>query len=144
MVAGGASYGGYLTSIILGQPHPFKALLIHAAVYDMYAQMASDFAVHSTRFGNYWDNPELYKAISPHYFAANFNTPTLVSHGQLDYLVPATQGFELFHTLQSRHVESRMIYFPDENHWIMKPNNSVYWYNEVKKWMTHFAEPGAR
>ncbi|ABX51412.1 peptidase S9 prolyl oligopeptidase active site domain protein [Shewanella baltica OS195] len=144
MVAGGASYGGYLTSIILGQPHPFKALLIHAAVYDMYAQMASDFAVHSTRFGYYWDNPELYKAISPHYFAANFNTPTLVSHGQLDYLVPATQGFELFHTLQSRHVESRMIYFPDENHWIMKPNNSVYWYNEVKKWMTHFAEPGAR
>lgn len=144
MVAGGASYGGYLTSIILGQPHPFKALLIHAAVYDMYAQMASDFAVHSTRFGNYWDNPELYKAISPHYFASNFNTPTLVSHGQLDYLVPATQGFELFHTLQSRHVESRMIYFPDENHWIMKPNNSVYWYNEVKKWMTHYAKPGGQ
>ncbi|MGL5360175.1 MAG: prolyl oligopeptidase family serine peptidase, partial [Shewanella sp.] len=75
MVAGGASYGGYLTSIILGQPHPFKALLIHAAVYDMYSQMSADFAVHSTRFGNYWDNPELYKAISPHYFAANFNTP---------------------------------------------------------------------
>lgn len=144
MVAGGASYGGYLTSIILGQPHPFKALLIHAAVYDMYSQMSADFAVHSTRFGNYWDNPELYKAISPHYFAANFNTPTLVSHGQLDYRVPVGQGFELFRTLQTRNVESRMIYFPDENHWIMKPNNSIYWYNQVKDWMTHYAKPGAQ
>lgn len=144
MVAGGASYGGYLTSILLGTEHPFKALLIHAAVYNMYSQMAADFAVHSTRFGNFWDNPEIYKSISPHYAAGNFNTPTLVIHGQLDYRVPVGQGFELFRTLQSRGVESRMIYFPDENHWILKPNNSIYWYNQVKDWMTRFAEPGAR
>lgn len=144
MVAGGASYGGYLTSILLGTEHPFKALLIHAAVYNMYSQMAADFAVHATRFGHYWDNPEIYKSISPHYYAGNFNTPTLVIHGQLDYRVPVGQGFELFRTLQSRGVESRMIYFPDENHWILKPNNSIYWYNQVKDWMTRFAEPGAR
>jgi dipeptidyl aminopeptidase/acylaminoacyl peptidase len=144
MVAGGASYGGYLTSVLLGTEHPFKALLIHAAVYNMYSQMAADFAVHSTRFGNFWDNPEIYKSISPHYAAGNFNTPTLVIHGQLDYRVPVGQGFELFRTLQSRGVESRMIYFPDENHWILKPNNSIYWYNQVKDWMTRFAEPGAR
>lgn len=144
MVAGGASYGGYLTSILLGTEHPFKALLIHAAVYNMYSQMSADFAVHATRFGNYWDNPEIYKSISPHYYAGNFNTPTLIIHGQLDYRVPVGQGFELFRTLQSRGVESRMIYFPDENHWILKPNNSIYWYNQVKDWMTRFAEPGAR
>ncbi|WP_028771573.1 alpha/beta hydrolase family protein [Shewanella waksmanii] len=144
MVAGGASYGGYLTSIILGQKHPFNALLIHAAVYNMYSQMSADFAVHSTRFGNYWDNPEIYQSISPHYGAGNFNTPTLVIHGQLDYRVPVGQGFELFRTLQSRGVESRMIYYPDENHWIMKPNNSIYWYNQVEDWMTRFAEPGGR
>lgn len=144
MVAGGASYGGYLSSILLGTEHPFKALLIHAAVYNMYSQMAADFAVHSTRFGNYWDNPEIYKSISPHYFADKFATPTLVTHGQLDYRVPVGQGFELFRTLQSRGIESRMIYFPDENHWILKPNNSIYWYNEVKAWMTQFAEPGAK
>nr|WP_283164384.1 S9 family peptidase [Shewanella corallii] len=144
MVAGGASYGGYLTSIILGSEHPFKALLIHAAVYNMYSQMSADFAVHSTRFGHYWEKPEIYKSISPHYFAGNFNTPTLVIHGQLDYRVPVGQGFELFRTLQSRGVESRMIYFPDENHWIMKPNNSIYWYNQVEDWMTKFAEPGGR
>lgn len=143
MVAGGGSYGGYLSSIILGTPQqPFKALLIHAAVYDMYSQMASDFAVHSTRFGNYWDNPALYQTISPHYFAANFNTPTLVSHGQLDLRVPVGQGFELFRTLQSRGVESRMLYFPDENHWILKPNNSIYWYHQVQEWMAKFAPPG--
>ncbi|MCG9723180.1 S9 family peptidase [Shewanella sp. Isolate7] len=144
MVAGGASYGGYLTSIILGQKHPFNALLIHAAVYNMYSQMAADFSVHSPRFGNYWDNPEIYQSISPHYGAVNFNTPTLVIHGQLDYRVPVGQGFELFRTLQTRGVESRMIYFPDENHWIMKPNNSIYWYNQVKGWMTRFAEPGGQ
>jgi dipeptidyl aminopeptidase/acylaminoacyl peptidase len=143
MVAGGASYGGYLSSILLGTEHPFKALLIHAAVYNMYSQMAADFAVHSTRFGNYWDNPEIYKSISPHYFADKFETPTLVTHGQLDYRVPVGQGFELFRTLQSKGIKSRMIYFPDENHWILKPNNSIYWYNEVKDWMTQFAEPGA-
>ncbi|WP_194755506.1 S9 family peptidase [Aliidiomarina indica] len=144
MVAGGASYGGYLSSILLGKEHPFNALLIHAAVYNMYSQMAADFAVHSVRFGNYWDNPEIYKEISPHYFAENFNTPALIIHGQLDYRVPVGQGFELFRTLQSRGIESRMIYFPDENHWILKPNNSVYWYNEVKDWVTRFAEPGGR
>ncbi|MFQ6370678.1 prolyl oligopeptidase family serine peptidase [Shewanella sp. YIC-542] len=145
MVAGGGSYGGYLSSIILGTPkQPFKALLIHAAVYDMYSQMSSDFAVHSTRFGNYWDIPELYRAISPHYFAANFNTPTLVSHGQLDLRVPVGQGFELFRTLQTRGVESRMLYFPDENHWILKPNNSLYWYHQVQEWMAKFATPGAQ
>ncbi|MGS0693559.1 prolyl oligopeptidase family serine peptidase [Shewanella sp. 0m-4] len=144
LVAGGASYGGYLTSIILGQEHPFNALMIHAAVYNMYSQMAADFSVHSTRFGNYWEKPEIYKAISPHYFAENFNTPTLVIHGQLDYRVPVGQGFELFRTLQTRGIESKMIYFPDENHWIMKPNNSIYWYNQVEDWMTRFAEPGGR
>ncbi|WP_338590164.1 S9 family peptidase [Shewanella khirikhana] len=144
MVAGGASYGGYLTSVLLGTEHPFKALLIHAAVYNMYSQMSADFAVHGTRFGGYWENPEIYKSISPHYHADKFNTPTLVIHGQLDYRVPVGQGFELFRTLQTRGVESRMIYFPDENHWILKPNNSIYWYNQVKDWMTRFAEPGAR
>ncbi|NKF49187.1 S9 family peptidase [Shewanella sp. WXL01] len=144
LVAGGASYGGYLTSIILGEEHPFNALFIHAAVYNMYSQMAADFSVHSTRFGSYWDNPEIYKSISPHYNAKNFKTPTLVVHGQLDYRVPVGQGFELFRTLQTRGVESKMIYFPDENHWIMKPNNSIYWYNQVQDWMGRFATPGAQ
>lgn len=144
MVAGGGSYGGYLSSILLGREHPFNALVIHAAVYNMYSQMAADFAVHSTRFGNYWDDPSIYREISPHYYAENFDTPSLVIHGQLDYRVPVGQGFELFRTLQSRGVESRMVYYPDENHWILKPNNSIYWYEQVHDWVETYAEPGAR
>ncbi len=144
MVAGGGSYGGYLSSILLGREHPFKALLIHAPVYNMYSQMAADFAVHSRRFGDFWENPQIYRDISPHYFAEDFDTPALIIHGQNDLRVPVGQAFELFRTLQSKGIESRLIYYPDENHWILKPNNSVYWYNEVEQWMGQFAEPGPR
>jgi dipeptidyl aminopeptidase/acylaminoacyl peptidase len=144
MVAGGGSYGGYLSSILLGREHPFKALLIHAPVYNMYSQMAADFAVHSERFGNFWEDPSIYKAISPHYFAGDFHTPALIIHGQLDYRVPVGQAFELFRTLQSRGIDSRLIYYPDENHWILKPNNSVYWYHQVREWVEQYAAPGGR
>jgi dipeptidyl aminopeptidase/acylaminoacyl peptidase len=132
MVAGGGSYGGYLSSILLGREHTFKALVIHAPVYNLYSQLASDFAVHSTRFGHYWEDPALYGRLSPHYYAGNFETPALIIHGQLDYRVPVGQSFELFRTLQSRGVDSRLIYYPDENHWILKPNNSIYWYSQVR------------
>jgi dipeptidyl aminopeptidase/acylaminoacyl peptidase len=141
MVAGGGSYGGYLSSILLGREHPFKTLVIHAAVYNMYSQMASDFAVHSSRFGNYWEY-DIYNEISPHYYAGNFNTPALIIHGQLDYRVPVGQAFELFRTLQHRGIDSRLIYFPNENHWILKPNNSLYWYDQVREWIGKYAEPG--
>lgn len=135
MVAGGGSYGGYLASILLGREHPFQRLVIHAPVYNMYSQMGGDSAVLADRFGHFWENPELYATISPHYFAGDFDTPALVIHGQLDYRVPVGQAFELFRTLQTRGIESRMIYYPDENHWILKPNNSLHWYREVREWI---------
>ena len=144
MVAGGGSYGGYLSSILLAKDHPFNTLLIHAPVYNMYSQMAADFAVHSVRFGNYWEDPSIYQEISPHYFAEDFKTPALIIHGQNDLRVPVGQAFELFRTLQSKGIESRLIYYPDENHWILKPNNSIYWYEQVADWMAKFAEPGGR
>nr|WP_232819874.1 S9 family peptidase [Aliidiomarina celeris] len=143
LFAGGASYGGYLSTILLGKEHPFNALLIHAPVYNMYSQMSADFAVHAERFGHYWEN-DIYKEISPHYFAENFDTPALLIHGQRDLRVPFGQSFELFRTLQSKGVESRLIYFPDENHWILKPNNSIYWYNEVRNWVEQHTPPGPR
>lgn len=143
LFAGGASYGGYLSTILLGREHPFNALLIHAPVYNMYSQMSADFAVHAERFGHYWDN-DIYQQISPHYFAENFNTPALLSHGLTDLRVPVGQSFELFRTLQARGVESELIYFPDENHWILKPNNSVYWYNQVQQWVERWTPPGPR
>ncbi len=143
MVAGGGSYGGYLSTILLGRDHPFNTLVIHAPVYNMYSQMAADFAVHTVRFGDYWEN-DIYEQISPHYFAGNFETPSLIIHGQLDYRVPVGQAFELFRTLQHRGVESRLIYYPDENHWILKPNNSLYWYSQVREWIGRYVEPGGR
>lgn len=150
MVAGGGSYGGYLSSILLGKPHPFNALLIHAPVYNMYSQMAADFSVHADRFGQYWEDGQLdhfegktiYEQISPHYYAEDFDTPALIIHGQQDLRVPVGQSFELFRTLQSKEIDSRLIYFPDENHWILKPNNSVYWYHEVRDWVEKYAAPG--
>lgn len=144
MVAGGGSYGGYLSTVLLGREHPFNALLIHAAVYDLYAQTSADFAVHDQRFGPYWENPEMYRAISPHYFADEFDTPSLIIHGQKDLRVPVGQAFELFRTLQTRGVESRLVYYPDENHWVLKPNNSLHWYGEVRSWVERFAAPGGR
>lgn len=142
MVAGGGSYGGYLSSILLGKEHPFNALVIHAAVYDLYAQTSADFAVHSERFGPYWENPEMYPFLSPHMYADRFETPSLVIHGQNDLRVPVGQGFSLFRALQTRGVESKLIYYPDENHWILKPNNSLHWYGAVRDWVERFAEPG--
>jgi len=110
----------------------------------MYSQMAADFSVHSVRFGDYWDNPDIYKEISPHYYAGSFNTPALIIHGQTDLRVPVGQAFELFRTLQHRGVESKLVYYPDENHWILKPNNSIHWYHTVREWVERHAEPGGR
>jgi dipeptidyl aminopeptidase/acylaminoacyl peptidase len=136
MVAGGGSYGGYLTSIVLGREHPFKALVAHAAVYNLYSQYAADFSAEAPRFGGFWerDNRTVLERNSPHLGAANFKTPTLVIHGQTDLRVPVNHGLELYHTLLSKGVPSRYVYYPNENHWILKPQNSVFWYQQVKRW----------
>jgi dipeptidyl aminopeptidase/acylaminoacyl peptidase len=142
VVAGGGSYGGYLSTVLLGREHPFNALVIHAAVYDLYAQNSGDFAVHDQRFGPYWENQELYRSLSPHLDADKFTTPSLVIHGQLDLRVPVGQAFELFRALQTRGVESKLVYYPDENHWVLKRDNSLHWYAEVRSWVERFAAPG--
>ncbi len=142
MVAGGGSYGGFLAATLLGRPHPFKALVAHAAVYNDFTQYGSDYGAGKRRFFEAWERPEEFARYSPHSYAANFTTPTLVLHGQLDQRVPLNQGIELFNTLQNRGVESRLVYFPDENHWILKRQNSLYWYGEVRDWLEHYAPAG--
>jgi dipeptidyl aminopeptidase/acylaminoacyl peptidase len=144
MVAGGGSYGGYLASILLGRPNPFKALIAHAAVYNSFTQIANDGGHQQAREYEFWENPQAFAARSPHTAAANFTTPTLVIHGQLDYRVPVNHGFELFNTLQKRGVDSRLVYYPDENHWILKPQNSIHWYKEVRAWIERYAPPGGK
>ena len=146
MVAGGASYGGYLTSVVLGREHPFNALINHAGVYNLYTQYAADFASVTPRFGGFWEpgNREVTDRNSPHLGAGGFNTPTLVIHGQTDLRVPVNHGIELYHTLLNRGVPTRFVYFPNENHWILKPQNSIFWYGEVKRWIEEYNVPRAR
>ena len=143
MVAAGGSYGGFLATTLLGRKHPFKALVAHAAVYNLFTQVGSDYGAEAERFFNFWDKPEEFAKYSPHTSAANFKTPTLIIHGQLDLRVPMSHGMELFNTLQKRGVPSKLVYFPDENHWVLKPQNSLYWYQVVRDWVATYAKPGA-
>jgi dipeptidyl aminopeptidase/acylaminoacyl peptidase len=144
MVAGGGSYGGFLASTLLGRSHPYKALIAHAAVYNNFTQIGADYGAERDRFFEFWDRPEEFARYSPHTSAGNFVTPTLVIHGQQDFRVPVNHGIELFNTLQKRGVPSRLVYYPDENHWILKPQNSLFWYSEVRAWVEKYAPPGAR
>ena len=143
MVAGGGSYGGYLTTLILGREHPFKALVAHAAVYNLYGQYAADFSAEAPRFGGFWegDNRAVLERNSPHLGAAAFKTPTLVVHGQSDLRVPVNHGLELYHTLLNKGVPTRLVYYPNENHWVLKPQNSVFWYRQVGKWFEEHNQP---
>jgi dipeptidyl aminopeptidase/acylaminoacyl peptidase len=142
MAAGGGSYGGYLAALLLGKPHPFKTLVAHAAVYDLYTQYGSDEGAMKKRYGEHWQDPERYQRNSPHMNAAAFDTPTLVIHGQLDQRVPVSHGIELFNPLQNRGVPSKFVYFPDENHWVLKPQNSLFWYETQRQWLGQYLEPG--
>ena len=144
MVAGGGSYGGFLAATLLGRPHPFKALIAHAAVYNSFTQMAADYAGETDRFFEFWERPEEFARYSPHTSAGNFVTPTLVIHGQNDLRVPVNHGIELFHTLQRRGIPSKFVYYPDENHWILKPQNSLFWYRTVRDWVEQYAPPGGQ
>ncbi|MCC6171072.1 MAG: S9 family peptidase [Gammaproteobacteria bacterium] len=144
MVAAGASFGGFLAATLLGRPHPFKALVAHAAVYNSFTQIGADYGAEKDRFFEFWDRPEEFAKYSPHTGAGKFATPTLVIHGQLDQRVPVNHGVELFNTLQKRSVPSKLVYFPDENHWVLKPQNSLFWYRTVRDWVATYAAPGGR
>jgi dipeptidyl aminopeptidase/acylaminoacyl peptidase len=135
--AAGGSYGGYMVDWILGHSDRFKALVSHAGVFDlisMYGTTEELWFPEWELHGNPWDNPELYEKWSPHRFAQNFRTPTLVSHGELDFRVPIGQAMELFTALQRRGVPSKFLYFPDEGHWVLKPQSSKLWFETVGDW----------
>ncbi|HEX9761301.1 MAG TPA: S9 family peptidase, partial [Candidatus Acidoferrales bacterium] len=138
VAAAGASYGGYMMDWMASQSKGrFKTLVTHAGVYNfesMYGATEELWFVEWDLRGTPWTNPQTYAAQSPHKFAGDFGThktPTLVIHGELDFRVPYTQGLEMFTALQRQGVPSRLIMFPDEGHWILKPQNSEFWYKTV-------------
>jgi dipeptidyl aminopeptidase/acylaminoacyl peptidase len=136
--AAGGSYGGYMVNWLLGHTTRFKAFVSHAGVYDLRSMAAETeelwFPMWEFR-GMPWDNPEVYEKWSPSYFVREFRTPTLVLHGELDYRVPVGQGMQLFTGLQLQKVPSKMVLFPDEGHWIGKPQNTVLWYQTFLDWI---------
>lgn len=143
MAAGGGSFGGYLAMLLLGRPHPFKTLVAHAGVYNLFTQYATDYgAARQERYGEFWKDLDRLNRNSPHMNAANFKTPTLIIHGQQDLRVPVNHSFELFNTLQNLGVPSKLVYFPDENHWILKPQNSLFWYRTHREWLEQYVKPG--
>jgi dipeptidyl aminopeptidase/acylaminoacyl peptidase len=142
MAAGGGSFGGYLASVLLGRDHPFQTLVAHAAVYNRLTQYGADYGAGQRRFGEHWEQPELYAQVSPHTGAGNFDTPTLVIHGEEDYRVPLNHGIELFHTLQNRGVPSRFVYYPNENHWVLNAQNSIHWYHTKRDWLKEYIGSG--
>lgn len=138
MAAAGGSYGGYMVDWLLGHTDRFKALISHAGVYDL-RSMAGEteelwFPLWEFK-GMPWQNSELYAKWSPSFYVDNFKTPTLVMHGELDYRVPVGQGLQLFTALQMKKVPSKLVLFPDEGHWILKPQNSVLWYSQFLEWI---------
>lgn len=144
MAAAGGSYGGYMTAWILGHTDRFACLVNHAGVYDLMAQFASDYTWG--RANNYgaapWENPNRIDLYSPSRYAQNFATPTLILHGELDYRVPVTQGINLHGVLTGKGVESRIVIFPDENHWILKPQAAKLWWREVHGWLERHVGAG--
>ncbi len=144
MAAAGGSYGGYMVNWLLGHTTRFKALVSHSGVFDLRSMVGETeelwFPLWEFK-GMPWQNPDLYAKWSPSYFVANFKTPTLVMHGELDYRVPVGQGMQLFTSLQMQKVPSKLVLFPDEGHWILKPQNSVLWYNTFLDWIGEWTKP---
>jgi len=137
----GASYGGYMINYINGKTDRFKALVCHDGLFDL------RFAFYDTEEvwfpewehrGTPYDKPEEYSKWSPVEFVKNWKTPTLVIHGGLDYRIPDTHGMAAFTALQRKGIQSRFLQLPDENHWVLKPQNSKVWHDEVLGWLDRF------
>ncbi len=134
----GASFGGYMINWIMGHTNRFKCLVTHDGDFNLEADYGTTEELWFPEWelkGTPWTNREMYRKWSPHLFVENFKTPTLVVHGQLDYRIDISEGFDLFTTLQRRGVPSKMLYFPDEGHWVLKPQNSQLWYKTVNDWV---------
>ena len=137
--ATGGSYGGFMVAWMNGHVAPgrYQAYVCHAGCFDWTAMFSDDaYTWHARELGAwYWDDPAKVAAQSPHAFAQHMKTPTLVIHGALDYRVPDQQGLAYYNTLKVRGVPSRLVWFPDENHWVLKPRNSRLWYGEFFDWL---------
>jgi dipeptidyl aminopeptidase/acylaminoacyl peptidase len=135
----GASYGGFMINWIAGNwPDGFRCLVNHDGLFDqrmMYYSTEELWFAEWENGGTYFDNPQGFEEFNPVNFVARWRTPMLVIHGEQDFRVPYTQGLATFTALQRRGIESKLVIFPDENHWVLKPANSLLWYSTVLDWL---------
>jgi dipeptidyl aminopeptidase/acylaminoacyl peptidase len=145
MAAAGGSYGGYLADWIATHTDRFKAIISHAGVYDKFSMYATEelwFEEHEMQ-GTPWTAAENYKKWSPSTYAGDlgkYKTPTLVVCGEKDYRVPYTQSLEFFNALQRQGVPSKLMVFPDEGHWVLKPQNAQLWYKTFLDWLAEYVK----
>ncbi|MDI6767536.1 MAG: S9 family peptidase [Bacteroidota bacterium] len=144
MAAAGASYGGYFMNWMATQTGKFKTLVTHASIYNFYSMYGTTEEVWFDEWehgGTPWDAPHEYDKFSPHAHAKNllkYKTPMLIIHNEFDYRVPVTEGMQLFTTLQRMGIKSKFLYFPDEGHGVLKPQNSELWHNTVFEWLAEY------
>jgi len=142
--AAGASFGGYMINWIAGHTDRFKALVSHDGVYDsrsMYGETEEIWFDEWEHQGPPWTKREAYEKSSASNQVQNIQTPMLLVQGALDFRVPEGQAIQLFTSLQRRGVPSRLLYFPDEGHWVLKPQNSQLWYKTVLGWLDQYLQP---
>jgi dipeptidyl aminopeptidase/acylaminoacyl peptidase len=140
--AAGASYGGYMIDWIEGHNNDprftYKVLVSHDGVYNLTSMTGATEELWFTDWefkGTPWTNKEMYERWSPHNFVQNFKTPVLIITNGLDYRVPEGEGLQFFTAVQRMGVESKLVDFPDEGHWVTKPANSAFWHNTVLDWL---------
>lgn len=140
----GASYGGYMINWIAGNwPDRFRCLVNHDGVFDqrmMYYATEELWFPEWEHGGPYWMSPEGFERHNPALHVDRWQTPMLVIHGALDFRVPLEQGLAAFTALQRKGVPSQLLYFPDENHWVLSPANSVLWHETVLNWLDRWTE----
>ena len=148
--AAGGSFGGYMVDWIEGHSTRFKALVSHAGPFNLENMNTATEELWFQEWeygGDFWDPKamrEQYRVFSPHLYAKNFKTPMLVTGGELDFRVPYTEDLSMFTALQRQGVPSRLIIFPDEGHWILKPQNQRLWWGEVQKWLAKYLGAGSQ
>jgi dipeptidyl aminopeptidase/acylaminoacyl peptidase len=137
MAATGGSYGGYLAAWIASQTRRFACIVNHAGVGDFQTQYASDVTQGRRRAfgGEPWDDLDGLDRWNPVRHASGFRSPMLILHGERDYRVPYVQGLEIYNIYKAMRRPARLVCYPDENHWILKPRNSLHWYAEVFAWL---------
>ena len=144
MAAAGASYGGYMVNWMNGHTTRFKAIVSHGGVFDLASWSRETeeqwFPLWEMK-GTAVDNPDLYEKFSPSTYARDFKTPTLVIHGEQDFRDVTGQGLQLFTVLQQQKIPSKLLLFPDEGHWVLKPQNSLLWYHTVLDWLGEWTKP---